>query len=110
MKYKDLLSCDTPQAWCQAVPLHRDLLLVDHANCEKKAAGTALTLMYRYIDNPRLMRQASKLAREELRHFEQVLDIMQRRGVEYVHVAPARYAEELRKTVRTYEPHPSTDH
>lgn len=100
----DLLRCATPQAWLDCVPAHLDVLLIDHANCEKKAAGAAMNLMYRYIDRPRLMAQMSKLAREELRHFEQVLAILQQRGIDYVHVSPARYAASLRQTVRTWEP------
>lgn len=109
MKNNTLLHCVTPDAWLDAVPRHLDVLLVDHGNCEKKAAGAAMTLMYRYIDNPGLMRQLSKLAREELRHFEQVLSIMTRRGIPYTHVSPSRYAGGLRTSVRTYEPARLTD-
>lgn len=104
MKTTDLLLCRTPARWLAEAPERLDLLLVDHANCEKKAAGAAMTLMYRYIDKPDLMWQMSRLAREELRHFEQVLAIMQDRGIDYVHVSPARYAAGLRETVRTFEP------
>lgn len=63
-----------------------------------------MNLMYRYVDKPALMLKLSKLAREELRHFEQVLGIIKDRGIEYVHLSPARYAGELRKDVRTHEP------
>lgn len=100
----ELLRCATPRAWLDQVPANLDVLLIDHANCEKKAAGAAMNLMYRYIDKPQLMLQMSKLAREELRHFEQVLAILKKRGIEYVHVSPARYAAALRATVRTFEP------
>ena len=104
MKTTDLLLCETPASWLAVVPERLPLLLVDHANCEKKAAGAAMNLMYRYIDKPELMWQMSRLAREELRHFEQVLAIMQDRGIDYIHVSPARYAAGLRETVRTFEP------
>ena len=60
--------------------------------------------MYRYVDKPSMLAQLSKLAREELRHFEQVLTILGQRHIDYVHITPARYAAELRKTVRTFEP------
>ena len=83
---------------------HLDLLLIDHANCEKKAASTALNLMYRYLDQPNLLMSCSKLAREELRHFEQVLQIMGERDIEYQKISPALYASALRKGVRTFEP------
>ncbi|GGY64442.1 tRNA-(ms[2]io[6]A)-hydroxylase [Marinobacter zhanjiangensis] len=79
-------------------------MLIDHAHCEKKAASTALSLMYRYVDNHDLLNKMSRLAREELRHFEQVLAIMKKRGVAYGHLSPARYAAGLRKLVRPEDP------
>ena len=98
------LRCETPDAWLQNALAQQDLLLIDHANCEKKAAGTAMNLLYRYVDKADLLQRMSKLAREELRHFEQVLSIMSKRGIAYVHTSPARYAGALHKHVRTYEP------
>jgi tRNA-(ms[2]io[6]A)-hydroxylase len=98
------LSCPTPDAWLQNALAAPELLLIDHANCEKKAAGTALTLLYRYVDKPELLQHMSRLAREELRHFEQVLSIMTARGIKYVQTSPARYAGSLHKHVRTFEP------
>ena len=100
----NFLPCATPEACLQEALLHQDLLLIDHANCEKKAASTALNLMYRYVEHPDLLQQLSRLAREELRHFEQVLELMQSRGIEYQQISSARYAGELRKDVRTFEP------
>jgi tRNA-(ms[2]io[6]A)-hydroxylase len=104
MNIKTFLKCETPDAWLSQVTENLPLLLVDHANCEKKAASTALNLIYRYIDKPTLMMKLSKIAREELRHFEQVLEIMKKRGIDYVHVSPSRYASGLRDGVRTFEP------
>ena len=74
------LPCATPPAWVEWALANPELLLVDHANCEKKAASTALNLMYRYVEQPRLLQKLSRLAREELRHFEQVFALMQKRG------------------------------
>ncbi len=104
MNVNSFLRCATPDAWLAAVPSNLPVLLVDHANCEKKAASTALNLIYRYVDKPDLMMQLSKLAREELRHFEQVLALLASREIEYRHVSPARYAGGLRDGVRTFEP------
>ncbi len=98
------LRCPTPEAWLAAVPDHLDVLLIDHANCEKKAAGTALSLLYRYVDHPQLLMRLSKLAREELRHFEQVLSVMRKRAIEYRHLSASRYAGGLRDWGRTHEP------
>lgn len=100
----EFLLCATPDAWVQQALQHPEILLIDHANCEKKAASTALNLMYRYVDNFELLNKMSRLAREELRHFEQVLAIMQKRGIPYSPVSASRYAAELRKHVRTSEP------
>ncbi|MDV2079011.1 tRNA-(ms[2]io[6]A)-hydroxylase [Marinobacter xestospongiae] len=98
------LPCRTPRGWIDDALAHQDLLLIDHAHCEKKAASTALSLMYRYVDNTDLLNKMSRLAREELRHFEQVLAIMKKRGVTYDHLTPARYAAGLRQAVRSEDP------
>ncbi|KMQ74833.1 tRNA-(ms[2]io[6]A)-hydroxylase [Marinobacter subterrani] len=100
----DFLPCPTPRQWLENALANQDLMLIDHAHCEKKAASTALSLMYRYVDNSELLNRMSRLAREELRHFEQVLAIMNKRGVEYCHLTPARYAAGLRKEVRSDDP------
>ncbi len=98
------LLCKTPDAWVRAAASNLRILLMDHANCEKKAASTALNLMYRYVEHPELLQKLSRLAREELRHFEQVLDVMTKRGTKYEQISSARYAGELRSDVRTFEP------
>jgi|TARA_R110000772_G_scaffold58539_2_gene132505 tRNA-(ms[2]io[6]A)-hydroxylase len=98
------LPCATPQAWVQWALDHPHTLLVDHANCEKKAASTALNLMYRYVEHPTLLQKLSRLAREELRHFEQVFAIMQRRNMAYPQLSASRYAAGLRAQVRGNEP------
>mgnify|MGYP001213380448 FL=1 len=101
---EEFLLCRTPEAWIQQALQYPEILLIDHANCEKKAASTALNLMYRYVENFDLLNKMSRLAREELRHFEQVLAIMQRRKIPYRHVTASRYAAELRKHVRSADP------
>lgn len=98
------LPCPTPDAWVRSALSNLELLLIDHANCEKKAASTALNLMYRYIEHGSLLQKMSRLAREELRHFEQVFAIMQRRGIDYSAVSASRYASALRAEVRSTEP------
>jgi len=105
----EFLYCSTPQAWIDAVAADLPTLLIDHANCEKKAASTALNLIFRYVDKPELSMKLSKLAREELRHFEQVLTLLQKRNIDFEHVSASRYAAELRKGVRTSEPHRLVD-
>jgi len=96
----EFLLCPTPDEWVQAALNEQDILLIDHANCEKKAASTAMNLLYRYIDRDDLLKKMSQLAREELLHFEQVVNIMKDRGVVYRHVSSSRYASGLREQVR----------
>jgi tRNA-(ms[2]io[6]A)-hydroxylase len=100
----EFLHCKTPDAWIQNALDNQALLLLDHANCEKKAASTAVNLMFRYVGDFDMMNKMSRLAREELRHYEQVMAIMEARGVAYDQITPGRYAGELRKPVRTSEP------
>ena len=98
------LPCATPQAWVDAAMANQETLLIDHAHCEKKAASTALGLMHRYVDNPDLLHRMSRLAREELRHFEQVLSILQKRGIDYCQLRAGRYASSLHGIARREEP------
>lgn len=101
---QQFLGCPTPESWLECAQADLATLLIDHAHCEKKAASTAMTLMFRYVDRPELLNKMSRLAREELIHFEQVLEILEQRKISYCHLAPARYAAALRAEVRTYEP------
>ncbi len=101
---RDFLGCSTPQAWIDEAIKDIPLLLQDHANCEKKAASTAMNLLFRYNDKQELQEWLTQLAREELLHYEQVMEIMTKRGLRYTPITNARYAGSLRKHVRTYEP------
>ena len=103
---EDFLPCATPDSWLsEALQPHQEAtLLIDHANCEKKAAATALSLMHRYAEQGRLLDKMSRLAREELRHFEQVLRLMRSRDIVYAPLSASRYAQGLHKGVRKQEP------
>ena len=100
---KEFLLCETPEEWIQAAVEHQDILLIDHANCEKKAASSAMQLIHRYSENYNLLQKMSRLVREEMRHFEQVTAIMKKRKINYIYVSASRYASELRKLVRKGE-------
>ena len=77
-----MLLAATPQAWVELALQRWQDLLIDHANCEKKAASTALSLMFAYPDDRRLAQRLARLAREELRHCAQVERLLQQlRGV-----------------------------
>jgi tRNA-(ms[2]io[6]A)-hydroxylase len=99
-----ILLAPTPEAWLNTAVERWRELLVDHANCEKKAASTALALMFAYPQDHALALALSRLAREELRHFEQVQKMMISLGVEFERQQPGRYASRLRAVLRTSEP------
>ena len=98
------LGAPTPEAWYSAALADEAVLLLDHANCEKKAASTALSMVFRYERHGELVARMSKLAREELRHFELVQAIMNRRGIPWRPLSASRYAGGLRDVVRSGEP------
>lgn len=101
---RDFLAVPTPDAWLAAAPQHLDTLLLDHANCEKKAAATCLSLLHRYDDQPGLARLASRFARQELRHYEQVLGWLDRLGIPWQRLSASRYASALWAEVDRSEP------
>lgn len=99
-----ILLAPTPASWTNYAAAHWRELLVDHANCEKKAASTALALMFAYPEDRKLSGALSRLAREELRHFEQVQKMMDTLEVPYIRMKPGRYGAGLRSVTRTSEP------
>jgi tRNA 2-(methylsulfanyl)-N6-isopentenyladenosine37 hydroxylase len=98
------LAVPTSSAWLARALANLDAVLVDHAHCEKKAASTAVSLLFRYPERQALLPVLSALAREELTHFEQVLALLARRGVPYGRLTPSPYATELLAAVRPEEP------
>jgi len=98
------LGCQTPNIWLDEAINNLDILMQDHANCEKKAASTAMNLMFRYSFFPDLQVKLAQLVREEMLHYEQVLELMAKRGQKWDGLSAGRYAGGLRKEIRTYEP------
>ena len=94
----------TPGRWLDAACGHWQELLLDHAYCEKKAASTALALIFAYPEFAAQNLALARLAREELRHFEQVTRIMERLDVPFRRLQPSRYAAGLRAALYTHEP------
>ena len=104
-----LLRVATPAGWVAQACTLQDVLLIDHANCEKKAASTALSLMFAYAEDLELTDKMSRLAREELRHYEQVAKLLRSRGVAPQRLGPGRYAERMRRLVAKSEPQREVD-
>ena len=98
------LHAPTEPRWLAQALADLDAVLMDHAHCEKKAASTALTLLFKYPERAALLRPLSELAREELTHFELVLDHLSRRGLPFERLKPSPYAGRLMAVVRPDEP------
>ena len=103
------LGAETPDEWLDEACERLPEMLLDHANCELKAASTALGFLYRYPDRSALVQRMSRLAREELRHFEQVRSIMDDMGIRFDRLTASRYAGGLRAAARPDEPHKLLD-
>jgi len=100
----DFLGARTTRSWVDAAIANLPLIIQDHANCEKKAAGTAMNLMFRYEFSYDLQCKLAQLIREEMLHYEQVLGIMNDRGQDWQYLSAGRYAKGMLKHKRTYEP------
>ena len=100
----NFLGARTSQAWVNAAIDNLPLIIQDHANCEKKAAGTAMNLIFRYEFSYDLQRKLAQLIREEMLHYEQVLGIMHERGQAWKYLSAGRYAKGMLKHKRNYEP------
>jgi tRNA-(ms[2]io[6]A)-hydroxylase len=103
------LDTATPEEWLDLASERLPEMLLDHANCELKAASTALGFLYRYPDRTALAQRMSRLAREELKHFEQVRSIMDDMDIPFEKLSASRYAGGLRDAARTDEPHKLLD-
>ncbi len=98
------LSSRTSVSWLSQAIAHPNEILIDHANCERKAAGYAIQLMFRYLNDTELAKVLSPLAREELEHFERVLSIIHSRGHCLKPLPAPPYGALLAKTIRKDEP------
>ena len=103
------LHSTTSPDWLARVRGHLDEVLIDHAPCEKKAAGTAMNLIFAYVDRVELVRRMSEIVNEELSHFHMVLDLLERRGVRFRRLPPSGYGRRLNELVRKDEPGKAID-
>ncbi|MGD9648192.1 MAG: tRNA-(ms[2]io[6]A)-hydroxylase [Pirellulales bacterium] len=103
------LRTDTSQRWLATVDEHLDEVLIDHAHCEKKAAGVALNLIFSYVERTDLARALSEIVTEELDHFRQVLDLLERRGIRFRRLPPSNYGRQLHELARKLEPGRAVD-
>lgn len=75
------LKMETDPRWVNVAEQNLEEVLTDHAYCEQKAASNAISLMVRYPEYPEMAKRMSELAREELEHYEMVLDKLKDRGL-----------------------------
>jgi tRNA-(ms[2]io[6]A)-hydroxylase len=98
------LQSATSPAWLEKVRAHLPDVLIDHAHCEKKAAGTAMNLIFAHVDRPDVVRDLADIVVEELEHFRLVLDLIERRGITFRRQRPSSYGQRLHALARTLEP------
>ena len=103
------LKSETKKQWLGQVEHHLNELLIDHAHCEKKAASTAMSLMFAYVECTELVRPLTEIVNEELEHFRMVLDLLEERGVKFRRLKPSSYGGRLSELVRKEEPGKAID-
>ena len=91
-------------SWLEQAIACPEEVLIDHAHCERKAAGAALQLMFRYPSSETLAEALSPLAQEELEHFDRVLALLQRRGIALRPLPAPAYGSRLAAEIRRQEP------
>jgi tRNA-(ms[2]io[6]A)-hydroxylase len=103
------LKCPTDDRWLAQVDKNLNAILIDHAHCERKAAGTAMNLLTAYVENEQLCRDMAEIVNEELEHFHMVLELLKRRGIRFRRLRPCVYARRLHELVRKTEPQRAVD-
>lgn len=103
------LHASSPDCWFAQVEPHLDQLLIDHAHCEKKAAGAAMNLLFAYVEDHELAREMTEIVREELEHFHLVLDLCERRGIRFRKIRPSNYGQQLHELIDNQEPRRAVD-
>ena len=103
------LKTDSSERWLIQVQENLPEILIDHAHCEKKAAGCAMNLIFAYVDNYELCQEMVEIVNEELEHFQRVLDLLSRRGIKFKRQVPSTYGRRLNELVRKDEPAKAID-
>ncbi len=94
----------TRPEWYPSIKDSLDVILIDHTHLEKRAASTALSMIFRYTGRSGVPRRLSEVVAEEMDHFTRMLDILDARGVELRRLDPAPYASCLVEEIRSQEP------
>ena len=103
------LQMATHSRWFLQVDENLNEILIDHAHCEKKAAGVAMNLLFAYVDSTKISRAMAEIVNEELEHFQMVLDLLDHRGIQFRKLSPSHYGPRLHKLIRKNEPERAVD-
>jgi tRNA-(ms[2]io[6]A)-hydroxylase len=103
------LQSATDARWLAQVDAALDDIVIDHAHCEKKAAGVAMNLLFSYVDHVAIAREMTAIVNEELEHFRLVLDLLERRGIPFRKLKPSSYGQRLHELIRKDEPGRAVD-
>ena len=103
------LQSETPERWLSQVNDNLEEILIDHAHCEKKAAGAAMNLLFAYVEFEELAREMKEIVNEELEHFTMVLDLLPSRQITFRKLAPGCYGRKLHELIRSGEPNRAVD-
>jgi tRNA 2-(methylsulfanyl)-N6-isopentenyladenosine37 hydroxylase len=103
------LKSETDVAWVRRVEDQLEAVLIDHAHCEKKAAGTALNMIFSYVEHVDVVTKLIEVVREELDHFRQVLAIIGNRGITFRGQPQSEYGKRLGENIRRDEPAKAVD-
>lgn len=99
-----ILDRPTSNLWLQQALENLDTILLDHSHCEKKAASIAINLMFRYPASRQLVKQLTAIAKEELEHYEQVNQWLDRKGIALAPLNAPPYGSKLKAQIRHREP------
>jgi tRNA-(ms[2]io[6]A)-hydroxylase len=103
------LHTTTDASWLARVQGNLEELLIDHAHCEKKAAGVAMNFIFYYVEDEELCREMTEIVQEELDHFHQVCELIKSRGWKFRRLTPSSYGHRLHELVRKVEPERAID-
>ena len=103
------LQSESSKRWLTLVDTNLEEILIDHAHCEKKAAGCAMNLIFAYVDQQELCREMAEIVKEELEHFVMVLDLLEKRDIAFRRLKPGSYGRQLNDLVRKSEPERAID-
>lgn len=103
------LQSESTARWLSQVDEHLPEILIDHAHCERKAASTAMNLMNSYTENRQLCIEMTRIIEEELEHYHMVMEVLDRRGIEFKRLTSGHYGRELNALTQNREPQRAVD-